>query len=538
MCLLQSEYVTTLEGGELMPRITKIEGRQAPGLKKKTRVAAYARVSTDNDDQLVSLTTQKDHYETYIKQNPEWDYAGLYYDEGITGTKKEKRDSLLKMIEDCEKGKIDLVITKSISRLARNTTDCLEIVRKLLALGIYIYFEKEDLNTGSMESELMLTILSSLAESESVSISDNEKWSIQRRFRNGSFIIGYPSYGYKNENGKMVIVPEEAKVVKEIFAASLAGEGTYRIAKKLNEKGVPSKKNGNWTASTINGILTNEKYTGDVIYQKTYTDSSFTRHVNYGELDQVLVKNHHEAIISHEDFERTAQVLAQRGKEKNNTGGTGKYQKRYTFSGKIKCGNCGSTFKRRNHYKPSGAYIAWTCGKHLEDKNACGMLYITQAEIEAAFINMMNKLNISRKQILKPFMDTLRGVNDNERLRRVGALEEQIEKANEQLQVVTGLMTSGYLESAVYVKEKNELQMEIERLQTEKTTLSQNINGSLIHAEEVQKLLRFLGKEESFTEFNDEAFLDFVNDILVQSRDEIIFRLKCGLNLTERLVRE
>ena len=176
-----------------MPRITKIEG--VGGIKKKTRVAAYARVSTDNDDQLVSLATQKDHYETYIKQNSEWEYAGLYYDEGITGTKKEKRDGLLQMITDCEAGKIDLVITKSISRLARNTTDCLEIVRKLLGLGIFIYFEKEDLNTGSMESELMLTILSSLAESESVSISENEKWSIKRRFMNGTFIIGYPPYG-------------------------------------------------------------------------------------------------------------------------------------------------------------------------------------------------------------------------------------------------------------------------------------------------------------------------------------------------------
>jgi site-specific DNA recombinase len=518
-----------------MPRITKIEG--VGGIKKKTRVAAYARVSTDNDDQLVSLATQKDHYETYIKQNSEWEYAGLYYDEGITGTKKEKRDGLLQMITDCEAGKIDLVITKSISRLARNTTDCLEIVRKLLGLGIFIYFEKEDLNTGSMESELMLTILSSLAESESVSISENEKWSIKRRFMNGTFIIGYPPYGYKNEDGKMVVVPEEAEIVKEIFAAALSGTGTYRIAKKLNARGIPTKKDGNWTASTINGILTNEKYTGDVIYQKTFTDSNFDRHVNYGELDQYLVKNHHEAIISHEDFERAAQVLAQRGKEKSNTGEAGKYQKRYTFSGKIKCGDCGSTFKRRSHYKPSGDYIAWTCGTHLEDKNACGMLYIRQDEIEAAFVRMINKLIFSQKQVLRPFIDGLRGMNDVERLRRVQALEDQIDKNKEQYQVVTGLMTSGYLEPAVYAKETSELQAELERLQAEKSTLSQNINGSLVNVEEAQKLLRFIGKTDALTAYDDETFLEYVNEIRVLSREEIVFHLKCGLNLKERLVR-
>lgn len=521
-----------------MTRITKIEGVNAPELKKKIRVAAYARVSTDSEEQLVSLATQKDHYETYIKQNPGWEYAGLYYDEGISGTKKEKRDSLLRMLADCDAGKIDLVITKSISRLARNTTDCLEIVRKLLGLGIYIYFEKEDLNTGSMESELMLTILSSLAESESVSISENERWSVQRRFKNGSFIIGYPPYGYKNEDGKMIIVPEEAEIVKKIYAASLAGIGSYKIAKDLNARGIPTKKNGNWTASTVKGILTNEKYTGDVIFQKTYTDSNFNRHINYGECDQYLVKNHHEPIISHEDFERTAQVLAQRGKEKSNNGEKGKYQKRYVFSGKIKCGNCGASFKRRFHYKPSGAYIAWTCSTHLDDKNACGMMYIKQSEIEAAFVTMMNKLIFSQRQILKPFVDALRGTNDKDRLRRVQSLEEQIDKVNEQRQVVAGLMTSGYLEPAVYAKETSELQMELERLQSEKTSLSQSINGSLVHVDEAQKLLRFAGRTDNLNSFDEEVFTDFVDDILVLSREQIEFRLKCGLNLKERLVRE
>ena len=224
---------------------------------KKTRVAAYCRVSTDSDEQELSLETQKNHYESYIKANSEWEYAGIYYDDGVSGTKTAKRDGLLRLMEDCEKGLIDLVITKSISRFSRNTTDCLTLVRKLLNYEVYVIFEKENINTGSMESELMLAILASMAESESRSISENEKWSIKKRFQNGTYVISYPPYGYANVDGEMVIVPEQAEVVKEIFAGCLAGKSTHIIAKELNEKGVPTKRGAKWTGATINGILTN-----------------------------------------------------------------------------------------------------------------------------------------------------------------------------------------------------------------------------------------------------------------------------------------
>ena len=314
-----------------MKRITKIEENRSLDKKKKLRVAAYCRVSTASDEQLVSLAAQKAHYENYIKSNDEWEFAGLYYDEGVSGTKKAKRNGLLSMVADCEKGKIEFIVTKSISRFARNTTDCLELVRKLLDLNVCIYFEKENLNTGSMESELMLSILSGLAESESVSISENNKWSAKRRFQNGTFVISYPPYGYENVEGEMVIVPEQAEIVKQIFADTLSGISTHAIADGLNEKGIPTKKNGRWRPGTINGIIGNEKYTGDVIYQKTYTDSSFNRHTNYGELDQYLVQGHHAAIISHEDFDRANAVLRQRAREKGNGRDTDKYQNRYGF---------------------------------------------------------------------------------------------------------------------------------------------------------------------------------------------------------------
>lgn len=249
-----------------MKKITKIDAVMSQ-TKKLLRVAAYCRVSTDSDAQLESLDAQKSHYENYIATRDDWEFAGLYYDEGVTGTSAEKRTALMQMITDCENGKIDFVITKSISRFSRNTTDCLELVRKLLDLDIPIFFEKENINIGSMESELFLSILSSMSQDESSSISLNSKWSIENRFKNGTYKVGYPPYGYEWNGEEMVINNEQADVVKTIFADVLKGKGTKAIADKLNADGIPSKKGGKWSASTINGMLKNEKYTGDVIFQ-------------------------------------------------------------------------------------------------------------------------------------------------------------------------------------------------------------------------------------------------------------------------------
>lgn len=519
-----------------MKRITKIEESKALVSKRKLRVAAYCRVSTASDDQIISLEAQKVHYENYIKANDEWEYAGLYYDEGITGTKKEKRNGLLSMIADCERGKIDFIITKSISRFCRNTTDCLELVRKLLDLNIYINFEKENLNTGSMESELMLSILSSLAESESVSISENEKWSIKKRFQNGTFIISYPPYGYDNVDGEMVIVPEQAEIVKEIFASALSGKGTHTIAADLNARVIPTKKGGKWTAGTINGIIGNEKYTGDVLYQKTYTDSSFNRHTNYGEYDQYLVQGHHEAIISHEIYKNANAVLKQRGREKGNQKNTGIYQNRYGFSGRIKCGECGSSFKRRIHYKPSGSYIAWCCSKHIENVKGCSMKYILDDAVKASFITMMNKLIFAQQIVLKPLLNDIKGLNDKDRLLKIEGLETRLEKNMEQRQVLMSLMASGYLEPALFNKESNTLTLEVETLREEKEKLMHSIGGDMSKAEELQNLIKFTTQKAMLTEYDDELFLSYVERVTVLSRAEIVFELKCGLKLKERLV--
>lgn len=518
-----------------MVRITKIEATRDFMRKKKIRVAAYARVSTKSDEQLLSLETQKEHYDSFISANSNWEYAGIYYDEGISGTKVEKREGLLALLKDCEDGKIDRVITKSISRFSRNTTDCLEMVRKLTSLKVFLFFEKENIDTEHMSSELMLSILSSIAESESRSISQNSKWSIKHRFKEGTFIIGYPPYGYENKDGKMSIVSTEAKVVKEIFTMTINGMGTYLIAKELNRRSIPSKKGAKWYSSTVRAILQNEKYTGDVIFQKTYTDDNYNRHINYGEENMYLCKNHHEPIISHEIFDKAAEVIKQRGKEKSIETGIGKYQRLYAFSGKIICGECGSTFKRRQHYKPSGDYVAWCCKTHIMNRNACSMMYIRDEDLKMAFLRMIRKLQDTHSQVLKPFITGLKGVNNKEKLHEILSLEERIKKNAEQITVLTNLMSAGYIEPEIFHAEKNHLTLEEDSLVKEKQLMSKCVNGELIYLDEAQKLLRFVSKKNEIAEFEEEMFTEYVDRIAVHTRYEITFNLKCGLNLTERL---
>ena len=441
------------------------------------------------------------------------------------------------LMADCEHGKIDMIITKSISRFARNTTDCLELVRRLLDREVYIYFEKENLNTGAMESELMLSILSSLAESESVSISENEKWGIKKRFQNGTYIISYPPFGYANVDGKMVVVPEEAEVVRQIFAATLAGKGSHLIAKDLNARGIPTRRGSKWSAGTVKGMLGNEKYTGDVIFQKTYTDSGFNRHTNRGECDQYLVRNHHQAIISRETFEKAAEVLKQRGIEKGIRQEDGKYQSRYAFSGKIKCGECGSSFKRRTHYKPSGNYIAWCCSEHIENAKKCTMKYITDEGVKTAFVTMMNKLHYGSDFVLKSLLYSVRTMNRTESMERIYELESELDKSLEQKHLLTELLAKGYLDQVVYQQALADLKRSSESLRTEKDNLTRVAGNEITICEEVKELMKFLDREGFMQEYDDEIFLRFVNQIIVYSREEIGFELKCGLILKERLVK-
>jgi site-specific DNA recombinase len=517
-------------------KVTKIEKNTADYPERnKLRVAAYCRVSTDSDEQIVSLDAQRKHYESVIKANPDWEFAGLYYDEGITGSKKDKRPELLRMITDCESRKIDLIVTKSISRFSRNTTDCLELVRKLLRLGIFIHFEKENIHTGSMDSELMLSILSGLAENESASMAENIKWSIKRRIQNGTYKISYAPYGYDIVEGNLLVNEEQAETVRFIYSELLSGKGFQKIVRELNRRNVPTKKGGLWTEATIRGMIKNEKYTGDALFQKTFTDDYFNRHANNGEKDQFLIQNHHEAIISHDVFDAAQAVVEQRGKEKGVIPKHPKYQNRYPFSGKIACGSCGGTFKRIIHNNSKHKH-AWCCSTHITDKEKCSLKYIPESVFENAFVTMMNKIIFAHKEILRPLLDSIRDMDGDETLSSIRKLDEKLLENAEQRKVLVGLMTKGYLEPPVYAKSNNELLQEAERLQFRKASLLRFLSSDQQHVSEVSELLLYASKAGMLTAFDADLYERFVDLIIVYSRTEIGFELKCGLTLKERTV--
>lgn len=519
-----------------MKKVTKIaETAKSKDKLHKIRVAAYCRVSTGSDAQLESLETQKNHYENYIRSRSDWTFAGIYYDEGITGTKKEKRPELMRMISDCEAGKIDLIVTKSISRFSRNTTDCLELVRKLLGLHVPIYFEKENINTGTMESELFLSILSSMAESESVSIAENSKWSIKKRFESGTFKISYPPYGYDWNGQQMTVNKEQAAIVREIFSAVLSGKSSSAIAKTLNDRGIPTKRGGKWNANTIRGMIDNEKYTGDCLFQKTYTDEEFNRRVNHGEKSQYAVHDHHEAIVSHEDAEAARAIVLQHAKEKGLRAETDKYQNRYAFTGKIICGECGSTFKRRIHYCTCSQYAAWTCRTHIEDKTICSMKYIQDDKLKLAFVTMMNKLVFAHRRILLPYVKALQDSPVDSPMRRIQELQTMLAENTEKRETLSRLMAQGIIDQVIYNSENNVLLSEAVKYKREMEALSNSLSSSVGTLTAANDLLHFIGKGVMLDTFDDELFTRHVDRIIVVSREEVCFELKCGLSLHERM---
>ena len=509
-------------------KIKKIEAQ--PAVVKKLRVAAYCRVSTENEDQKESLEAQREHYESWIRMHDDWECAGVFYDFGISGTKADAREGLQALLYACRTGSVDYVLTKSISRFSRNTSDCLSLVRELLSYNIPIYFEKENIDTGSMESELILSVLSSMAQSESESISKNVKWSVKKRMEEGTFVFGYLPYGYtKDAAGNMVIDPVESEIVKLIFDLALNGMGTYKIAQLLDRRNVPTRKGGKWSGSTVKGILVNEKYYGAAAFQKTYTDSNFRRHNNHGEVDSFIAEDHHEAIISKEDFDRVQVMIQKHIDEHGIVKDMGKYHNKYPFSGIIICGECGGKFKRQTQ---SGG-IAWACSKHLYNKDACSMMFIKDEAIKAAFVTMMNKLIFGCKQVLAPYYDALRLADTDDSLQGILDLKNELQRNSDRKNDLRKLRVKGFLDAAMYNQELRHVEMESEEIRAKMKCIDRaGENGDI---RETKKLLRFAESAEMLTEFSDELFTEYVDSIIVYTRTCIGFRLRCGLTLKEEV---
>ena len=362
--------------------------------KAKLRVAAYCRVSTDSDEQATSSEAQVEHYTEFIQKNPEWEFAGIYADDGISGTNTKNRDKFNRMIEDCEAGTIDMIITKSISRFARNTLDCLKYIRQLKDKNIPVFFEKEAINTMDAKGEVLITIMTSLAQQESQSLSQNVKLGLQFRYQNGQVQVNHNHFlGYtKDEEGNLVIDPEQAEVVKRIYREYLEGYSMDKIAKGLEADGIlTGAGKTKWWTSTINKILRNEKYIGDALLQKTYTTDFLnkTRVKNNGIVPQYYVEGNHEAIIPKDIFLRVQEELVRRRVVKTSANGKKRsYSCNHCFAQIVICGECGEMF-RRIHWNNRGCKsIVWRCLSRLE----CHARTVYETVLENVVIQAINTL--------------------------------------------------------------------------------------------------------------------------------------------------
>ena len=359
----------------VIPPIAEMQGESRIDMRPK-RVAAYCRVSTDREEQEHSFETQKAMYTEMIMMKPTWQMAGIYADEGITGTVAKKRPGFMKMIEDCRKGKIDMIVTKSVSRFSRNNLDCLMYVRELKQLGIPIIFEKEGINTIQVSSELLLTLFGALSQAESESISMNVKLGIRQSLKNGNVRFSYKTFlGYrKGADGQPEIVPEQADIVRRIYNDFLAGATYLEIAKRLTEENVPTMGGGNrWFSERIKSILKNEKYKGDALLQKTYITDPISKRVkkNNGELPMYYVENSHPAIIERRIFDRVQEEIARRaGKKKVKQTGTktelGRYSGKYALTELLYCGECGTPYRRCTWSRDGKKKIVWRCVSRLD----------------------------------------------------------------------------------------------------------------------------------------------------------------------------
>ena len=497
---------------------------------KKRRVAAYARVSTDHDDQFTSYEAQIDYYTKFIKARDDWEFIRVYTDEGITGTSTKHREGFKSMVADALAGQIDLIVTKSVSRFARNTVDSLTTIRELKEHGVECYFEKENIWTFDGKGELLITIMSSLAQEESRSISENCTWGQRKRFADGKVTVPFHRFlGYdRGPNGELVLNPEQAEIVKRIYALFLQGK-TYRgIAKTLTDEGVktPGGKES-WSDSTIKSILGNEKYKGDALLQKSYTSDFLTKKkkVNNGEIPQYYVEGNHEAIIDPETFDMVQREMDKRGKGKKYHSGI------YPFSTKIKCGECGSWYGSKVwHSNDKYRHVIWQCNHKYDGDKRCSTPHLTDEQIKAAFLSAANKLLATKGEVIANGREMLGLLFDTKELEterdnllvEATAVSEAVQKTIYENAHVAQDQAGYQQKYDALVKRYDELNARIDELYDQISEMKAKKAG-------IEDFLAAFEKTpDILTEFSVEAFSSLVDFITVYSEKDIRVTFRNG----------
>lgn len=496
----------------------------------KRKVAAYARVSTDHEEQLTSYEAQVDYYTNYIKNNPDWEFVSVYADEGITGCNTAKRTGFRSMVADALAGKIGLIITKSVSRFARNTVDSLQTIRTLKEHGVEVFFEKENIWTFDSRGELLISLMSSIAQEEARSISENCTWGQRKRFADGKVTVPFKRFlGYdRGENGELVINEEQAATVRRIYAMFLQGRTPYNIAKQLTEEGIPTPGGKTkWGKAVIESILSNEKYKGDALLQKVFTTDFLTKKKrrNEGQVPQYYVTGDHPAIIEPEIFDQVQQLMALRKNDPHRSGSVS------IFSGKIICAECGSYYGSKVwHSTDKYRKVIWRCNRKYDNGKKCSTPHVSEAQIIEKFMIAFNQIFAEREELFSTFemiKDTLFCTE------KLTAKQSELE---EEIMIVTKMLEELIRENMSRVQDQDEYnckrQVLVERHDKAKTKLDK-VNAELIEMlakrAAMERFLDTLRRTEApITEFSDNLWLNTVKSVTVLDKDTLVFVFKDG----------
>ena len=514
-------------------KVIVIDSVEKPELQK-LRVAAYARVSSDSSDQLNSFMAQTRYYTGLITSRENWTMADIYADEGITGTSAEKRQEFQRMLADCRKGRIDHILVKSISRFARNAKDCLETIRALKAIGVSVYFEEQNIDTSKMSGELMTAMFAAIAQKESESISGNMRWSYKQRMEKGTYLPSSMPYGYIIKDRKIVVEEAQAQIVREIFSSYLSGMNIMEIADKLNQTGIPVKS-GNpkhrWGYSAVCYILTNEKYIGNSLWQKTYSTDTFPvkRFKNKGNREQYYAENTHPPIIDADTFLAVQELKKIRGEN-----AVGHIRQHNALNRKIYCGFCGTGFRK----KASSGTLYWECRNHNHSRENCHITQVPESEIHAAFLRMYHKLKLHGEPILNELLSNLQTVRERRFLWSVDIIDlnKRISDLTDQEHMLAEMNKHGLVSPDIFISQSNELARQITEAKQKKSRLMECESDDSIP--KTQELLESLeNMPEYLPDFDEEFFAELVDRITVVDNKHLQFRLKNGLELTEQIER-
>ena len=526
----------------------KPEFQQMTTVTKQLRVAAYCRVSTKEEEQASSYEAQCEYYTDKIMSNKEWTMAGIFADEGITGTSTKKRTEFLRMIRQCKQKKIDLILTKSIQRFARNTLDCINYTRILRQLGIGVLFEKENINSLPADSEFMITMYGAMAQSESESISGNIRRGRQMHAKVGTLKVPcYRLYGYeKDADGKFRVIPEQAEIVRELYKRYESGASLRNLKEWLEESQIKTVLGtDDWSISVIKGILTNEKYCGDVLLQKTFCTDVISKKIvkNVGQMTQYYMPDHHEAIVSREQYNAVKAEMARRSAlrspSKEAVTGRSCYTSKYALSDRLFCGECGTLYRRKTRNIKGNIYHEWRCISRLEygKKDCHESPTLREIPLQSAILAAINSAMSNKPALLNHIRNavSLELLPVQGQTMSLADIECRLEQLDERFQQL--------LAEAIDADDKEACNAQFAEILTEQTALKEQKEEILQNSADADRVCTRMKQAEqaldaaasTLTEWNETAVRQTVERVTVLSADEVLVRIKGGAEIKQRL---